>query len=94
MSAAFRLTGTAVYGVNLLNAFAALLLVERAGDLAALEVPQAHALALFFLDVHWHGCDLGLVFVGVHCLVLGLLLHASGYVPRVLGVLGAVAGGE
>ncbi|MEZ4388928.1 MAG: DUF4386 domain-containing protein [Candidatus Krumholzibacteriia bacterium] len=90
MSAGFQLVGTAIYGVNLLNYFAALLIAD--GGLAALPPPQQHALALLFLDIHKHGYDLGLVFFGVHCLLLGVLLYRAAYFPRLLGILLVLAG--
>jgi hypothetical protein len=49
-------------------------------------------MALMFLDIHRHGYDLGLVFFGLHCLFLGYLLYASGYFPKVLGVMMYLAG--
>lgn len=92
ISAGFRLTGTAIYGVNLLNYFAALLLLNGAEYLKAFDSSQLNALALVFLDIHKHGYDLGLVFFGLHCLVLGYLLFKSDYFPRILGILMVLAG--
>lgn len=87
MAAGFRLTGTAIYAVNLLNSFVALLLLSGAEYLSAFEPGQLQALALLFLEAHRHGYDLGLVFFGVHCLVLGYLLFKSDHFPKILGVL-------
>lgn len=91
-AAGFRLTGTAIYGVNLLNQSAALLVLTGAGWLTAFDAAQRNALSLFFLELHGYGYDLGLVFFGVHCLVLGWLLHRSDLFPAVLGVLMGLAG--
>jgi ketosteroid isomerase-like protein len=92
VAAGFRITGTAIYGVNLLNQLAAILLLGGAGYLAAFDLGQLEALALFFLQLHGHGYDLGLVFFGLHCLVVGYLLWRSAAFPTVLGVLMALAG--
>ena len=92
VAAGFRITGTAIYGVNLLNQLAAILLLDGAGYLAALDPGQIEALALFFLQLHGHGYDLGLVFFGLHCLVIGYLLWRSPAFPMVLGVLMVLAG--
>ncbi len=92
VAAGFRLTGTAIYGVNMLNQMAALLLVTGGSVPGSFTQDQSHALALFFMDVHRHGYDLGLVFFGVHCLVLGYLLAKSAIVPRILGILMVLAG--
>jgi hypothetical protein len=91
MATGFRLTGTAIYGFNLLNYFVAVLLLSGADYLAVFEPGQLHALALLFLEMHRHGYDLGLVFFGLHCLVLGYLLFKSDYFPKILGVLMVLA---
>ena len=93
MAAGFRLTGTAIYGVNLLNQVASILLLSGSGHLGDLTPAQLDAMASFFLDLHGHGYDLGLVFFGVHCLMLGYLLFRSNLFPAPLGVLMALAGG-
>lgn len=91
-AAFFRLVGTAVYSVNLLHQLAALLLVGGGATVTGLAPEQLQALALFFLELHGHGYDLGLVFFGVHCLALGYLLLRSEWFPGILGVLMALAG--
>ena len=93
IAAGFRLTGTAIYGVNLLNYLAALLVLGgSAGYLASFSSGQVDSMALMFLDIHRHGYDLGLVFFGLHCIFLGYLLYVSGYFPKVLGILMYLAG--
>jgi hypothetical protein len=92
VAAGFRITGTAIYGVNLLNQMAAILLLGGADYLSVLDPGQLEALALFFLQLHGYGYDLGLVFFGLHCLVVGYLLVRSESFPDVLGILMALAG--
>lgn len=91
-SACFRLVGTAIYGVNLLNHFAVLFLLSGAAYLSAFTPDQLHALSLFFLNLHKLGYDLGLVFFGLHCLILGYLLYKSDLFPSALGILIVLAG--
>lgn len=92
MVAAFaRLANAIVQGVNLLNNLVVLLLLGGAGYLAAFSADQVHALVLLFLDAHQAGVYIWQVFFGLHCLVIGYLLFVSGYYPRILGVLMAVA---
>ncbi len=91
MAAFARLSMTVMQGVNLLNSFAVLLLLSGAGYLAAFEPEQLHALALLFLEVHEYGAYVWQVFFGLHCLLLGYLIFKSGYFPRTLGVLMAIA---
>jgi len=92
VAAAFRLMQTAVVALNLLHHYAALLLLNGGAYAAAFDPPQLHALVALALDVHAHGYDLGLLFFGVSCLVLGYLIARSGYFPRALGILVAAAG--
>jgi hypothetical protein len=92
IAAAFRLTQTAVIGVNLISYYSALLLLDGADYAAAFDPAQLNALAAFALDKHAHGYDLGLIFFGASCLVLGYLIVRSGYLPKLLGILVALAG--
>ncbi|WP_083927989.1 DUF4386 domain-containing protein [Desulfobacter curvatus] len=92
VSTGFRLTGTAIYGSNLLNYFAALLILTSPENLSVFSQDQINAMALVFLNIHRHGYDLGLIFFGVHCLFLGYLLYKSVYFPWILGILIVFAG--
>jgi hypothetical protein len=92
ISAGFRLTGTAIYGVNLLNYFAALIVLSGADYLSSLDSSQLNSIALMFLNIHRHGYDLGLVFFGLHCLFLGYLIFNSEYFPKILGIFMYAAG--
>jgi hypothetical protein len=92
ISAGFRLTGTAIYGVNLLFYFAAILILSGADYQTSFNESQLNSLALMCLNIHKHGYDLGLVFFGLHCLFLGYLIFNSEYFPKILGVLMYLAG--
>jgi hypothetical protein len=83
----FRLIHAAIYGATLLLLFFVLLLLSGADYLAVIETDKLHALVLLFLNGHSYGYDLGLLFFGLHCFVLGYLIFNSGYIPRILGVL-------
>jgi hypothetical protein len=74
-------------GINLLNLFFVLQLLNGADYLAVLDAGQVHALVLLFLNAHSTGYAIGLVFFGFSILVLGYLIFRSGYIPRVLGIL-------
>ena len=86
VAAAFRLTGSAVYAANLLNQAAALLVLDH--------VPAADAssLAAFYLSLQSLGYDLGLLFFGVHCIILGFIFRRAGSLPGWLGGLLLAAG--
>jgi Domain of unknown function (DUF4386) len=87
LAAFFRLVHAAIVGGNLLNTWVPLVLLGDASFLTVFEPAQLHALALLFLDAHAYGYVIGLVFFGLHCLLLGYLVLRSRYVPRILGVL-------
>lgn len=92
IAAAFRLTSLAIFGINLLNMFAALLILAEADYMTAFGTGQPEALALLFLDLHRYGYLIGLTFFAVNCFFMGYLLVRSSHVPTVLGILLGVAG--
>src|SRR6266699_2399364 len=63
-----------------------------AHELSAFNAGQLQALALTFLKLHSQGYNISLVFSGFYCLLIGYLIFRSTFLPRVLGVLMAVAG--
>lgn len=91
-AAAFRLTQAAILGFNLLNYYAALLLLKDVSYVTTFEPAQLHALALLFLDIHGYGYDLGLIFFAVSSLILGYLVVRSHYFPGIFGYGLAAAG--
>ncbi len=91
LAAWFRLVHATIYGVTLLTLFAVLQLVVGAESLSTLGTDPTHALVGLCLDAHGAGYRIALVFFGVHCAFLGVLVWRSGYVPRVLGALMIVA---
>ena len=60
--------------------------------LAAFGAEQLQAQALLRVEAFTDIWDAGLFLFGLHLLVIGYLAYRSGYVPRLLGVLLAVAG--
>lgn len=91
LAAVTRLAQATVLGMNLLNYYAALLVLESRGS-SAFAAGQDDALASLFLRAHSHGYDIALLFFGLHCLILGWLIVKSGFIPRILGGLMAVTG--
>ena len=84
-AAVFRLMQAAILGGNLLNYHAALLLLSGTGYATVFAGNDLNALAMFFLDMHSYGYDLGLIFFGVSNLFLGYLVIKSEYFPVLLG---------
>jgi hypothetical protein len=92
MAAAFRLAQATVLATNLLNHFVPLLLLREGGYAVLLSLNQRQAFALFFLDLHSHAYDLGLLFFAVCNLILGHLVIRSKYIPSLLGYALQMAG--
>ncbi len=92
LAAAFRITQTAVIGLNLLNMFQAVRIVDDANYLDVLGDGQSDALALLYLDAHKYGYILGLAFFGASTLIISYLALSSRQMPRPLGVLLGLAG--
>jgi hypothetical protein len=83
----FGLGAVPIMMINMLNQFAALLLLSGADYLTVFTTDQLQALALLFLDLHSHGYFIAGMFSGLFLLPLGYLVFKSGYAPRILGVL-------
>lgn len=72
---------------------AALAVVDRPEYLNVFTAEQSQALAFLLMRVRaiaYH--NVGLVFLGLYCLVLGVLLFRSRFIPRTVSVLVAIAG--
>jgi Domain of unknown function (DUF4386) len=87
-----NLIQTAVLVANKLNLLAPILLLENTGGLNAFSPEQLHALSYLAIKAHGYGFGVGLIFFGFACLCRGYLIFKSGYFPRFLGVLMALAG--
>ena len=88
----FVLVQTAVIAANLLNQLSPLLWGDTGLYLAAFPVAQRAALALHSLNLQAMGYGIGLFFFAFYCIIIGRLLYRSGLVPRMFGVLYALAG--
>jgi hypothetical protein len=60
--------------------------------LSVFSLEQLQALALVFLKLSGRTNDIGLVFFGFYCLLIGYLIFRSTFLPRALGVLMAFGG--
>ncbi len=89
---AFGLVGCAVTAVQGLFQLGPLVLLSKDSLLGAFTAPQLDALALVSLQMSAEGGAVALLFFGVFQLFLGFLIYRSGFLPRVIGVLIAVAG--
>jgi Domain of unknown function (DUF4386) len=88
----FTLASVAIMCLNMLNQFAALLLLSGANYLAVFNTEQLQALAMLFLDLQKYGYFIAQIFFGLWLLPLGYVGFKSSYFPRVLGILVILAG--
>jgi hypothetical protein len=88
----FSLIGIPIAMLNLLNQFAALLLLSGANYLTVFDAGQLHALVLLFLELQSHGVSIAAIFWGLWLLPLGYLVFKSGYIPGILGILLIIGG--
>jgi hypothetical protein len=88
----FNIVELPIEAVSKLYLFAALFLSGNADYLKAFQPNQLRALVKISLKLHDYGFGIDLIFFGFACLVYGYLLFRSGYFPRTLGVLMAIAG--
>jgi hypothetical protein len=88
----FNLVQDAIGGLNALNTYRPLQLLGGAAYLKAFSPQQLEAMALLSLNTHSIGFAVALMFFGCSCLALGYLTLTSGFLPKALGVLMAIAG--
>ena len=82
-----NLGGVAVYSINLLNQFAALLLLSGADYLKVFQAEQLQATAMFFLILHKNGYWIAQIFFAAWLFPLGYLVFKSGFLPKILGIV-------
>lgn len=82
----------AILAVNLLNHFAPLVLLKSAPVPPSFQAEHSQAMALASLQLYAYGFKVTMVFFGFNCLLLGYLIFKSTFLPRIPGVLMAVAG--
>jgi uncharacterized protein DUF4386 len=93
VAAFFSLVACVVQAISSLFHLAPLVLLGGTPYLRVFTVEQVQALALVFLRLRaaaYH--NIGLVFFGVYLLLVGILILRSTFLPRILGVLMALAG--
>jgi hypothetical protein len=91
-AAFFNLVTIAIEGVAAVFLAMALAPLSGAAFLEGFAPAQLEALAILSIRSHAVGFGLALVFFGVECVILGYLIYRTGYLPRSIGVLMAIAG--
>jgi hypothetical protein len=88
----FSVVGSAIQASALLYHLEPLMLLTGGSALAAIPAAQLQAMAYFALRMQVAGYNIALVFFGCFGLSLGWLIWRSRFLPRLLGVLMAIAG--
>lgn len=88
----FVLISNAVFAINILYQLHPLLMLGDKAYEGIFQPGQLAALSGMALDFQTQGYAIGLVFFGVYCIIIGYLIYSTRYIPRVLGILYAIAG--
>ena len=83
---------TAIIAVNLLNQITPLLLLGNDTYLNTFQKSQLATLSLLSLNIQSQGYAIGLVFFGFYCFLIGFVIYKTNAIPRIIGVLYAIAG--
>ncbi|GLQ99670.1 DUF4386 domain-containing protein [Dyella mobilis] len=86
------LIGTAIEGIDMLNAYVPLKLAEESGALGIFSTGQLQALSYLSLQLQDTGLLISFVFYGLDEMATGFNIFRSGFLPRILGILLALAG--
>ncbi len=92
LAAALRLVQASILGANLMNMADALNWAAIGADASSLASGTAETMVLSSMELHRVTYDLGLIFFGLSCLVLGRLIWTSSLVPRPLGLGLSISG--
>lgn len=89
---AFVVIQTAIIALNLLHQITPLLLLGNDTYLGSFLPSQLATLSLLSLKIQAQGYGIGLVFFGCYCIIVGYLIYTSQFVPKIIGLLYALAG--
>jgi len=92
LAAFFGLVAIAIQGFSSLFQGAPLMVMEAGQSFSAFNVDQLQALTLMFLRFSARAFNTYLAFFGIWCMLIGYLIFKSTFMPRILGVLEAMAG--
>jgi len=92
LAAWFRVVYASILTVSLFGYTNILRLLGGAPYVNGIDTSKLHADVMLSLAGFDDGWAIGLVFFGIHLVILGFLVFKSGYVPKVLGVLLVIAG--
>ncbi len=86
------IVGCSVQAVTAVFYVSPLLMLDAGNSLHAFSADQLQALAYAFLRINAYAFDVYLVFFGLWCALIGLLISKSTFMPKILGLLLAISG--
>ena len=92
IAAFFGLAGSTMWACNDFFFLAPLVVLGGAHSVTAATADQLQTLALMSLNLHAQGSNIVMVAFGFHVILIGYLIFRSTFLPRILGVLLAIAG--
>ena len=92
LAAFVMLMGCVMWTLSAFFSLAPLLVLKGTSSLSAFTPEQLQTLALVLLRLNAQAYDIGLVFFGLWCVLIGCLAARSTFLPRTIGVLYALAG--
>ena len=92
LSGWLRLVNSAIFAIALYHLLHILNILQDEAYAQIFSTEHLSGLVLLSLSAFNNGWLLGLVFFGLHLLVMGCLIYKSGFIPRVIGILLIIAG--
>jgi hypothetical protein len=91
LSGWLRLVNSTIFGIALFSLFNVLKILSGAAYLNAFATNQLYAQMMLYFSAFNTTWLIGLVFFGLHLLILGYLIFKSGYIPKFIGIFLLVA---
>ena len=91
LAAVFRLIYAGIFAASITYLFSTLELLSSSEYLSVFETNQLHAQAMININAFGNGWNIGIVFFGLHLLLLGYLIYKSGFIHKIIGILVMVA---
>jgi hypothetical protein len=88
----FSTVACSVMAANLLNQIGPLLLLQKSSYAAAFNSGQLQTLSLYFLQLQSQGYGISLLLFAFYFPLIGWLVFKSGFIPKFIGILYALAG--
>ncbi len=92
LAAMLRFVQALIIGVNLMNHFGVILVINSNDLATAFDSDQLSSSVMFLMEAHSYGYLLSGIFFGFSCMVLSYLIKRSEYLPSIFALLIGVSG--